>query len=138
MKYITNKETYLVSNNCVFKKQQKVNIIFYFTASQILSNVATTFLPDPVDNQELDNLLAIENLVNKLNSGVDIGQNILMTYRISVNIEIPYCILIENDDHMKMLKDALADDCRNKIEVVHDCIEVYKWTKEKVNCTPNT
>lgn len=56
-----------------------------------------------------------------------------MMYRISVNIEIPYVVLLENDDDAKLLKDALDDNCRNKLEVVHDFITVYKWSRPRVS-----
>lgn len=56
-----------------------------------------------------------------------------MSYRISVNIEIPYQVFVLHTDYMKMLKDALEDDCMNKLEVIHDFITVFKWTKEEVN-----
>lgn len=73
--------------------------------------------------------------MEKLKSGYILGQNIYMMYRISVNIEIPYAVLLENDDDGKLLKDALDDNCKNKLEVVHDFITVYKWSKVKVrNC----
>lgn len=61
------------------------------------------------------------------------AQSVYLTYRISVNIEIPYHLIVSNTDSMKMLKDALEDDCLNKLEVVHDFFSVYKWNRDQVN-----
>lgn len=55
-----------------------------------------------------------------------------MMYRISLNIEIPYHVIVSNTDYMKMLKDALEDDCMHKLDVVHDFIRVYQWSKDEV------
>lgn len=105
---------------------------FLFAEYSTTSSVCTAHEVDPIDQLSKDKLVTLERLVEKLKSGADIGRNIFMMYRISVNIEIPYVVLLENDDDSKLLKDALDDNCRNKLEVVHDFITVYKWPKPKV------
>lgn len=55
-----------------------------------------------------------------------------MLYRISVNIEKEYHEVVTIKNPMNMLKEALENDCRNKLEVVHDFIKVYRWSKEEV------
>ncbi|CAH1169832.1 unnamed protein product [Phaedon cochleariae] len=89
----------------------------------------------PSDNSEApvqDTLAILCNLAEKVTVGSTIAKAIFMTYRISINIEIPYHLIVSNWDSMKMLKDALGDDCLNKLEVVHDFFGVYKWSKEQM------
>lgn len=108
-------------------------LLYYFTDCSAGSSVCTAHEVDPIDQLSKDNLIALERLVERLKSGSAIGRNIFMMYRISVNIEIPYVVLLENDDDAKLLKDALDDNCRNKLEVVHDFITVYKWSRPRVS-----
>ncbi|CAH0552154.1 unnamed protein product [Brassicogethes aeneus] len=80
-----------------------------------------------------DTLAVLHSLTEQLTNGAEMAYNVFMSYRISINIEIPYQVFVLNTDYMKMLKDALEDDCMNKLEVVHDFIGVFKWSKEEVS-----
>lgn len=75
----------------------------------------------------------IHSLIEKLTHGSDLAYSVFMKYRISCNIEVPYDIVVLNTDPNKMLKVALQDDCKNKLEVVHDFFEVFNWSKEEVS-----
>lgn len=75
--------------------------------------------------------MVLYSLAEKLTTGAELAYKIFMMYRISINIEIPYHVVVSNSYHMKLLKDALEDDCSNKLEVVHDFIKVYKWSKDE-------
>ncbi|CAG9762324.1 unnamed protein product [Ceutorhynchus assimilis] len=74
----------------------------------------------------------IHLLIEKLSHGSNLAYTVFMKYRISTNIEVPYDTVVSNTDPIKMLKDALQDDCINKLEVVHDFFEVFEWSKEEV------
>ncbi|XP_072396296.1 spatacsin [Diabrotica undecimpunctata] len=87
---------------------------------------------DVLDAPVQDTLAVLCTLAEKVTNGVDMAQTIFMTYRISINIEIPYNLIVSNTDSMKILRDALEDDCLNKLEVIHDFFCVYKWTKEQI------
>lgn len=87
---------------------------------------------DTVDSYMNDTLTILKLLLEHLHSAVGIGRKIFMNYRISVNIEVPYQVVITATDYMKMLKDALEDDCLNKIDVVHDFIISFNWSKHEV------
>lgn len=56
-----------------------------------------------------------------------------MKYRISTNIELSYDIVVSNSDYIGLLKNALRDDCNNKLEVVFDFIEAFDWSQEDVS-----
>lgn len=88
---------------------------------------------DGVESSANDTLALLKLLVESLQNGIEIGQNIFMTYRISLNIGIPYKIVTLIVDHKKMIRDALDSDCLNKLDVVHDIAVVYKWTKLEVS-----
>lgn len=79
-----------------------------------------------------DTLMVLYSLAEKLTNGTELAYKIFMMYRISINIEIPYHVIVSNSYHLKLLKDALEDDCSNKLEVVHDFIKVYKWSKDEI------
>ncbi|XP_018577700.1 spatacsin [Anoplophora glabripennis] len=95
-----------------------------------LSYLPTTDVVDGTPLQDTLTLLYI--LVEKVTYGVDIAYKIFMMYRISLNIEIPYHVIVSNTDYMKMLKDALEDDCMHKLDVVHDFIRGYQWSKDAI------
>ncbi|XP_060523228.1 spatacsin [Cylas formicarius] len=78
-------------------------------------------------------LSAMHCLIEKLEHGIDLAHSILMLYRMSINIEVPYYVVVSCTDQMKMLKDALDDDCMNKVEVVHDFIMVFRWSNEQIS-----
>ncbi|XP_030752680.1 LOW QUALITY PROTEIN: spatacsin [Sitophilus oryzae] len=80
-----------------------------------------------------DTLILIHALVENLTHGVDLGYNIFMKYRICRNIELPYDIIVSSTDHINMLKCALQEDCANKLDVVHDFLKVFHWTKDQIN-----
>ncbi|CAG9858094.1 unnamed protein product [Phyllotreta striolata] len=104
------------------------------SSSTSYSPMGSSFLQQ-TDNSETpmhDTLAVIGNLAERVTSGVRMAQAIYMTYRMSVNIEIPYHLIVSNADSVKMLKDALEDDCLNKLEVVHDFMQVYKWQKDQI------
>nr|XP_023027706.1 spatacsin [Leptinotarsa decemlineata] len=98
------------------------------------SSTGSTYLSqlDYTDSSVQDTLATLCMLAEKLTAGIEMGQAVFMTYRISLNIEIPYHLVVSTGDSMKMLKDALEDDCLNKLEVVHDFFCVYKWSKEQM------
>lgn len=56
-----------------------------------------------------------------------------MKYRISTNIELSYDIVVSNTDYIGLLKNALRDDCNNKLEVVYDFLEAFDWSQEDVS-----
>ncbi|KAJ8924490.1 hypothetical protein NQ315_007287 [Exocentrus adspersus] len=88
---------------------------------------------EPVDGTPVqDTLTLLYILTEKVTVGVEIAHRIFMMYRISLNIEIPYHVIVSNSDHVKMLKDALEDDCMHKLDVVHDFIRVYNWSKDEI------
>ncbi|XP_066259564.1 spatacsin isoform X2 [Euwallacea similis] len=74
----------------------------------------------------------IHSLIEKLDHGSELAFSVFMKYRISCNIEVPYELVVSNTDPIKLLKDALKTDCSNKLEVVHDFLEVFEWTKEDI------
>ncbi|XP_066152206.1 spatacsin isoform X2 [Euwallacea fornicatus] len=74
----------------------------------------------------------IHSLIEKLDHGSELAFLVFMKYRISCNIEVSYELIVSNTDPMKLLKDALKTDCSNKLEVVHDFLEVFEWTKEDI------
>ncbi|XP_057655737.1 spatacsin [Diorhabda carinulata] len=87
---------------------------------------------DTVNDSGRDILGMLSSLAGRITCGVEIAQTILMTYRISINIDIPYKLIVPTKDPMKMLKAVLEENCSNKLEIVHDFVSVYKWTKEQV------
>ncbi|KAG5898668.1 hypothetical protein JTB14_005427 [Gonioctena quinquepunctata] len=100
--------------------------------SHTSSNASNVPQSDSTDSPVQDTLAILGTLAEKLTSGVEMGQALYMTYRISLNIEIPYYLVVSTSDSMKILKDALEDNCMNKLEVVHDFFCVYKWSKEQM------
>ncbi|XP_076267457.1 spatacsin isoform X2 [Rhynchophorus ferrugineus] len=84
------------------------------------------------NRQSKDSLTLIHGLVSKLTHGVDLGYSIFMKYRISRNIDTPYTTLISCMDHVNNLKQAIQDDCSNKLYVVHDFLKVFDWTKNQI------
>lgn len=95
-------------------------------------------LVEKEDNKQEEPILATQGLIHclieKLRHGSELAYYIFMKYRISYNIELPYNVVVSNVDPMVMLKMALQDGCFNIIEVVHDCFEVFNWSKEQVSC----
>lgn len=102
-------------------------------SSYTSGNTSIIYIPDNMhENPTQDTLAILESLIQHINNGVDIAQRLLMFYRISVNIEKEYHEIVTIKRPMRMLKDALENDCRNKLEVVYDFVTVYKWSKEEV------
>lgn len=91
-------------------------------------------LVDNVDAPLDETLALLSTLTEKITNGSGLAFTILRAYRISINIEIPYHVVISTPDSTKLLRDVLEDDCMNKLEVVHDFCYVYKWSKEQVRC----
>jgi spatacsin len=87
---------------------------------------------DCIDAYMNDTLAILKLLSEHLHNGLEIGQNIFMNYRISINIDIPYQVVVVATDYMKLLRDALGHNCLNKLDVVHDFIWAYKWSKHDV------
>lgn len=56
-----------------------------------------------------------------------------MKYQISTNIELSYDIVVSNTDYIGLLKNALRDDCNNKLEVVYYFLEAFDWSQEDVS-----
>ncbi|KAH1007968.1 hypothetical protein HUJ04_005131 [Dendroctonus ponderosae] len=88
------------------------------------------------ENKQEEPILATQGLIHclieKLHHGSELAYYIFMKYRISYNIELPYNVVVSNVDPMVMLKMALQDGSFNTIEVVHDCFEVFNWSKEQM------
>ncbi|KAJ8927655.1 hypothetical protein NQ314_019857 [Rhamnusium bicolor] len=102
------------------------------SASLTHTNVSLIQTAEVVDGVPVQDTLALLYiLAEKLTNGGEIAYKIFMTYRISLNIEIPYHVIVSNTDYMKMLRDAIEDDCMHKLDVVHDFIRVYKWSKDE-------
>ncbi|KAK4884275.1 hypothetical protein RN001_000546 [Aquatica leii] len=95
-------------------------------------NLTSTPVTDHVDIPMLDTLVILETLQERAKNGAKIIQNILMTYRIALNIEKPYQEVFKCADPTTMMIAALKEDCCNKLEVVHDVISLFNWSKEKV------
>lgn len=90
-------------------------------------------LVDNVDMPVDETLGLLSTLTEKVTNGCGLACTILRGYRISINIEVPYHVVISTPDSTKLLRDVLEDDCMNKLDVVHDFCYVYKWTKEQVS-----
>ncbi|RZB40503.1 spatacsin [Asbolus verrucosus] len=88
-----------------------------------------------VDSSMNDILAILKLLSEHLCHSVEIGQNIFMSYRISINIETPYQIVVVTADYMKILKYALEENCMNKLDVVHDFVLMFKWSKHELDLT---
>lgn len=131
--YLSSRISNVSSGNtrCLAQKQG----MKYFILASHSPATASSFIQgsDGVDAPLQDTLAMLHSLTEKLTYGSQMAYRIFMSYRISVNIEIPYQVFVLHTDYMKMLKDALEDDCMNKLEVIHDFITVFKWTKEEVN-----
>lgn len=107
---------------------------YYILGSYTSGNTSVIFIPDNnFESPSQDTLAILEALIQHVNNGIEIAQRILMLYRISVNIEKEYHEIATIKKAMNMLKEAIENDCRNKYEVVHDFVIVYKWSKEEVN-----
>lgn len=104
-----------------------------FVASHSPANSLQMQTVDNVESYMNDTLAILKLLSEHLHSGVEIGQRIFINYRISINIEVPYQVVVMTTDYMKILKDALEDNCMNKLDVVHDFILAYKWSKHEVS-----
>ncbi|KAF2884766.1 hypothetical protein ILUMI_21411 [Ignelater luminosus] len=104
----------------------------FSSASHSPSASTVIHLSDTVETPFQDTLIALETLVERVKNGVEIVQNILMTYRISVNIDKPYQEVFKCTNPMVMLKEALKDDCSNKLEVVHDFSMLFGWSKMQI------
>ncbi|XP_017775225.1 PREDICTED: spatacsin [Nicrophorus vespilloides] len=74
----------------------------------------------------------IENLIENLKSGLEVGQKILMTYRISVNVEKSYRNILELTNPMNLLLEVVNGDCVNKLEVIQDFSMLYKWNRQQI------
>lgn len=55
-----------------------------------------------------------------------------MCYRISVNTNNPYQEIVKHTDSVSLLKTSLANDCKNKLDVIHDIFVIFKWTKTDI------
>lgn len=91
------------------------------------------YLNDNVVAPSHDTLALLEMLVDNLKSGSILASKIFKTYRISVNLQTKYQTILECEEAIGMLRKALGDDCRNKLEVVSDFIDIFKLTKDKVS-----
>ncbi|KAB0803687.1 hypothetical protein PPYR_00657 [Photinus pyralis] len=98
--------------------------------SPMASSIAT--MVDHVDVPFHDTLVILETLQERLQSGNKIIQSILETYRIAINIEKSYQEVFKCSDSVSLLKEALKEDCPNKLEVVHDVMSLFRWTSDKV------
>ncbi|KAL3286719.1 hypothetical protein HHI36_001214 [Cryptolaemus montrouzieri] len=87
----------------------------------------------PFESSCHDTISVIQTLSEKLTIGSEIATTILMTYRVSFNIQIPYHVVVSNPDDMNLLKNALELDCSNKLEVVHDFILIHNWNKNQIS-----
>ncbi|KAF5297886.1 hypothetical protein FQA39_LY11871 [Lamprigera yunnana] len=96
-----------------------------------ISSVLSTMV-DSVDVPIHDTLMILETVQERVKSGEKIIQNIHVTYRIAVNIEKSYQDVFKCSDPFVMIKEALNDDCCNKLEVVHDIITLFNWSKYEV------
>lgn len=90
-------------------------------------------LVDHVDIPVDETLTLLVTLTEKITHGTGLAYTILRSYRISINVEIPYNVVISTPDSTKFLRDVLDDDCMNKLDVVHDFCYVYKWSKDQVS-----
>lgn len=80
-----------------------------------------------------ETLALLSTLTEKITHGSGLVDTIFRAYRISINVEIPYHVVISTPDSTKLLRDVLEDDCMNKLDVVRDFCYVYKWSKEQVS-----
>ncbi|KAJ8963130.1 hypothetical protein NQ318_018595 [Aromia moschata] len=136
---LTTEERLLLSASAQFRRLSHRKT---FLSSRLSSLSSASHLPvndtaaqtsDTTDGAPLQDTLALLYvLAEKLKIGSEIAYKVFMTYRISLNIEIPYSVIVSNTDYMKMLKDALEDDCMHKLDVVHDFIWVYNWSKDEI------
>lgn len=86
-----------------------------------------------VEPKVQDTLSLLENLIEGLTSGMELGESILMTYRISINTDISYNNILSIEDPTVLLLNAVKSNCVNKIEVAHDFFCIYNWNKEQVS-----
>lgn len=115
--------------------QFSIVILYLNLSAASLSTVGHARIPliDNVDVPIDETLALLSTLTEKVTSGSGLALTILRAYRISINVEIPYQVVISTPDSTKLLRDVLEDDCMNKLEVVHDFCYVYKWSKEQVS-----
>ncbi|KAI4467372.1 hypothetical protein MML48_2g00012489 [Holotrichia oblita] len=89
-------------------------------------------LNDNVISPSHDTLALLEMLVDNLKNGSALASNIFKTYRISVNLHTKYKTILQCKEPISLLRNALENDCRNKLEVVSDFIDIFKLKKEEV------
>lgn len=98
--------------------------------STILSS--TTIPENNSENASFDTLALLETMTDRLKNGSNIASRILMCYRISINVNKPYQDIVKHGDSPELLKSALENDCKNKLEVVHDVFVIFKWSNLEV------
>lgn len=90
-------------------------------------------LNDTVISPSHDTLALLEMLVDNLKNGSALASNIFKMYRISVNLHTKYKTILQCKEPISLLRNALENDCRNKLEVVSDFIDIFKLKKEEVS-----
>lgn len=96
------------------------------------SSTLQLYLNDAIVTPTHDTLALLEMLVDNLKNGSNLASNIFKTYRISVNLRTRYQTILECKNPNIMLRNALEEGCRNKLETVSDFIDIFKMTKEEV------
>ncbi|KAF5270792.1 hypothetical protein FQR65_LT05411 [Abscondita terminalis] len=104
----------------------------FSSASNSPISPGLTSASDQMEVPMFDTLMILETLQERAKNGAKIIGNLLMTYRIAANIEKSFQDIFKCTDSTAMLKGALNEDCCNKLEVVHDVICLFNWSKEKV------
>ncbi|XP_018320150.1 spatacsin [Agrilus planipennis] len=102
-----------------------------------LSNIGTGWFSSTMNMEDFeipgnDTVKILEILSERVKYGFDLAQKVFLTFRISVNIDRRYQQVLECKQPIELLKASLKEDCRNKLQVIHDFIVVWKWSKEKV------
>lgn len=81
---------------------------------------------------QIDCIVLLEKLVKNLQHGFNVGNKILLLYRLATSLKRTYRIMLRSRDPMEILYEITGINCSRKLELISDVIAAYRIKNTEV------
>lgn len=84
------------------------------------------------EQEQSDRLALLTTLIENLEHGVDIGVRVLLCYRLAVQLDKTYQVLLTNGNPMQLLQEVISGPNDRKLEIARDIITAYQIENQTI------
>lgn len=103
------------------------------TKPPVVDSVTNLEFEEIPSREKQEVLKALQGIVFRLKHGVDIGKRILMVYRAAMHLDKEYLDVLKTKDALFLLKNAIEEDCLEKLVVISDILMSSQMSEQEVS-----